>query len=130
VNEYSHPITYSANPVVCEVYNVPQDLEKNLIHVTQVDRMAEVIMFADGCQNPSNLGQSNATFYRIQVGKTGDFGESKRPIPVGPDVDAAEGDGWIRYPDGVAHALMCDGSARMFKKGEIQNRHIWIDQVR
>lgn len=130
VNDFSHPITYSANHVVCEVFNTPEDLGKSLIHITQVDRLAEVILLADGCQNPGNLNQANATFYQIQVGKTGDFSKMKDPIPEGPDVDEASGDGWIRYPDGVAHALMCDGSARVFKKGAIQNRHIWIDQVR
>ena len=75
VNQYSHPITYSMNPVVCEVYNTPDDLEKSLIHVTQVERLSEVIIMADGCQNPGNLGQANATFYRINVGKSGSFAD-------------------------------------------------------
>lgn len=130
VNDFSHPITYSANPVVCEIYNTPDDLAKSLIHVTQVERLSEVIIMADGCQNPGNLGQANATFYRINVGKTGPFSKFKEPIPVGPNVDESSADGWIRYVDGSTHALMCDGSARTFKEGEIQNRHIWIDQVR
>lgn len=127
VNNYSHPITYSANPVVCEVYNTESDLVKNLIHVTQVERLSEVIMMVDGCQNPGNLGQANATFYRIQIGKVGPVSRHDDLIPVGPDIDEGGGDGWIRYPFGKAHALMCDGSARMFQKGKIDNGNIWID---
>lgn len=130
VNEYSHPITYSMNHVVCEVYNRPEDLENNLIHVTQVDRLNDVILMADGCQNPNNLNQANATFYQIQVGKTGSPAEWAEEIPVGPDVDEGKGDGWIRYPGGKAHALMCDGSARVFTKGSITKANIWIDRVR
>lgn len=130
VNEYSHPITYSMNHVVCEVYNTEEDLAKSLIHVTQVDRLADVILMADGCQNPGNMNQANATFYQIQVGKTGSPAEWNDKIPVGPDEDTNAGDGWIRYPGGKAHALMCDGSARVFTKGSVTKGNIWLDRVR
>jgi Tfp pilus assembly protein PilE len=130
VNEYSHPITYSMNHVVCEVFERPEDLEKSLIHGTQVDRLNDVILMIDGCQNPGNLNQANATFYRIQVGKTGPRSSFEEKIEVGPDVDEGSGDGWIRYPGGKAHALMCDGAARVFDKGTITKGNIWIDRVR
>jgi hypothetical protein len=88
-----------------------------------------VILLGDGCQNPGNLGQSNASAYRLYAatGQSGAPGKGTQTIPVGPDVDTAAGDGWFRYPWGKCHALMCDGSAMVFAKGTIKNKNIWID---
>lgn len=132
VNQYSHPITFSMNRAVGKDMTTNGRVEKKLIHVSQVERPAEVILMADGCQNPSNLNQANASAYRIfsAVGETGPRGSFGDPIPVGPDDDTGGADGWFRYPAGKCNALMCDGSVRQFAKGTIQNRHVWIDQVR
>ena len=132
VNNYSHPITFSMNRAVCRDITSYGDVGEDLIHGTQVERPSEIILLADGCQNPRNLNQANATAYRIfsQVGESGPLGEYDDPIPVGPDVDTPNGDGWFRYPDGTCHAVFCDGSARAFRKGTILKRNIWIDVVR
>lgn len=134
VNQYSHPITYSMNRAVCRDITTTgrQGVKVSLIHATQVQRLADVILIADGCQNPSNLGQANASAYQVfeSTGASGPKGEYSNPIKVGPDVDESSGDGWFRYPGGKCHALMCDGSARAFAKGSITNRNIWIDRVR
>jgi hypothetical protein len=132
VNEYSHPITYTLNRAVCRDITMYGSISESLIHATQVERTSEVILMADGCQNPSNLNQANASAYRVfaQTGESGPRSRFSEPIPVGPDTDTQDGDGWFRYPDGKCHALMCDGSARAFKKGTIKNRNLWIDIVR
>ena len=132
VNSYSHPITYSTNRAVCRDVTTNGRTTISLIHATQVGRLSDVILMADGCQNPSNLGQSNASAYKVfaATGATGPRSEYKEPIQVGPDEDTSDGDGWFRYPGGKCHALMCDGSARAFSKGSITNRNIWIDRVR
>lgn len=132
VNQYSHPITYSMNRAVCRDVTTRGRTTISLIHATQVGRLADVILLADGCQNPSNLGQANASAYQVfaSTGATGPRGEYSEPIQVGPDVDESSGDGWFRYPGGKCHALMCDGSARAFAKGSINNRNIWIDRMR
>ncbi len=133
VGRYSHPATYSMNPAVCRNITAGSDgTVPKLIHATQVERPSEVILMADGCQNPSNRGQSNVSAYRIigAVGQTGPPSQFREPIPVGPDEDLPSGDGWFRYPYGRCHALMCDGSAQTFNKGSIQKRNVWIDIVR
>jgi prepilin-type N-terminal cleavage/methylation domain-containing protein len=132
VNEFSHPITYSLNRAVCRDITAYGRYTETLVHATQVERVNEVILMADGCQNPSNLNQANASAYRIysltgEMGPRSQFGD---PIEVGPDVDKPEGDGWFRYPYGKCHALMCDGSAKIFPKGTIKNRNLWIDRTR
>ncbi|MEP4076356.1 prepilin-type N-terminal cleavage/methylation domain-containing protein [Haloferula sp.] len=130
VNQYSHPITYSMNRAVCRDVTSNGDVKVSLIHSTQVGRLNDVILMADGCQNPSNLGQANASAYEVfsATGATGSRGSYSDKIPVGPDVDESTGDGWFRYPGGKCQALMCDGSARSFAKGAISNRNIWIDR--
>jgi len=132
VNEYSHPITFSMNRAVCRDITARGRVTEKLIHATQVLRPADIILLADGCQNPSNLNQANASAYRVhaETGDTGPRGGYDDPIPVGPDEDTPAGDGWFRYPGGKCNALMCDGSARSFKKGEITNGNLWIDRVR
>ncbi|MGA0845134.1 MAG: type II secretion system protein [Luteolibacter sp.] len=132
VNEFSHPITFSMNRAVCrDITSVGKNTEK-LVHATQVERPGEVILMADGCQNPSNLGQANASAYRIDasVGRTGNPSQFNQPISIGPDEDTPGGDGWFRYYGDKCNALMCDGSARQFTKGSIQKRNIWIDRDR
>lgn len=129
VNSFSHPITYSMNRAVCRDITIYGNVSEKLVHATRVSRPSEVILLADGCQNPSNLGQANASAYRITaaVGQNGPANRNSTPIPVGPDADTSAGDGWFRYADGKCHALLCDGSARTFRKGEIRNGNIWIN---
>ena len=84
-------------------------------------------MAIDGCQNPRNLNQANASIHEVffAVGEIGPASKAKDAIPIGPDTDTADADGWIRYPNGQAHALMADGSTRIFQKGSIEKGHIW-----
>lgn len=130
VNQYSHPITFSTNKAVCRDITETGGVAETLVHVSQVQRIDDVILMADGCQNPSNLNQANASAYSVfgAVGATGPIRSYTRPIPIGPDVDEASGDGWFRYPDDRCHALMCSGGVRVFKKGEIKTGNVWIDQ--
>lgn len=129
VTPYSHPITYSMNRAVCRDTTVYGKVAETLVHASKVARPAEVILMADGCQNPGNLGQANASAYRLSnaIGQTGPAGKRGEPIPLGPDADTSAGDGWFRYPGGKCHALFCDGSAKAFPKGTILKRNIWID---
>lgn len=128
VNPNSHPITYSMNRAVCRDISLYGGVADTLIPASRVADPTQVILLADGCQNPGNLGQANATAYRLAtaVGTTGPAGQASQPIPVGPDVDTSAGDGWFRYPGGKCHALFCDGSAKAFRKGSILKRNIWI----
>jgi prepilin-type N-terminal cleavage/methylation domain-containing protein/prepilin-type processing-associated H-X9-DG protein len=130
VNQYSHPITYSMNAAVCRNTTKVGREKPTLIHATKVGNPSDVILLADGCQNPSNLGQANASAYRVfaSTGATGARSDYKKEIEVGPDEDESGGDGWFRYPGGKCNALMCDGSARSFAKGTITNRNVWIDR--
>lgn len=132
VNEYSHPITFSMNRAVCRDVTSNGRYAEKLIHATQVQRFADVILIADGCQNPSNLNQANASAHQVfaQTGESGPRSSFRQPIPVGPDSDTPAGDGWFRYPGGKCSALMCDGSARSFAKGTITKGNLWIDRVR
>lgn len=132
VNAFSHPITFTMNRAVCRDITSNGRYAEKLVHATQVRRVSDVILLADGCQNPANLGQANASAYRVhaQTGSTGPRGSRGDAIPVGPDSDTPAGDGWFRYPGGKCSALMCDGSARSFPKGTITNGNIWIDHER
>lgn len=132
VNQHSHPITYSMNRAVSRDVTTNGRYEISLIHATQVNRPADVILMADGCQNPANLGQANASAHQVfnSTGATGPKGEYSEKIEVGPDEDTPDGDGWFRYYGNKCNALMCDGSARAFSKGSITNRNVWIDRMR
>ena len=129
VNEFSHPITYTMNRAVCRDTTKYGEKQETQVRVTQVSSPSEVILMADGCQNPANLGQTNASAYRLfsYTRQTGPQSKANKAIPVGPDTDTQSGDGWFRYPWGKCHALMCDGSARIFAKGTILYKNIWID---
>ena len=129
--KWAHPITFSMNRAVCRDITQSDGVVPQLVRVTQVERPSDVILMADGCQNPSNRGQSNASAYRIAwaVKLTGPRSQFSEPIPEGPDEDSSAGDGWFRYPDGSCNALMCDGSARSFLKGTITKGNMWIDKA-
>ena len=102
-----------------------------MVHASKVGNPTNVILMADGCQNPGNMGQTNASAYRLysETGQTGPPGKAAQPIKVGPNTDTSAGDGWFRYPNDKCPALMCDGSSKSFAKGTILNRNIWIDVV-
>lgn len=127
VNGNSHPMTYSLNKAV----SPDTSGGAALIHASRVANPAGVILMADGCQNPGNLGQSSAAAHRVDsaVGQTGLQSQGSNPIPVGTDVDTAAGDGWFRYDGGKCHALFCDGSAKAFAKGTILKRNIWREMT-
>ncbi len=132
VRNGSHPITFSLNDALCPNVTLNKtDAAKTLklVHSSRVSRLAEVILMADGCQNPNNLGQANASAIRVKgaVGPSGPNSQRNELIPVGPDVDEASAGGWFRYPYGKCHAMMCDGSARAFPKGTIKKGNVWMD---
>jgi prepilin-type N-terminal cleavage/methylation domain-containing protein/prepilin-type processing-associated H-X9-DG protein len=125
VNNFSHPITYSANKAVWK------DKADGLLPLSKVSNPADVIMLADGCQNPGNLNQANASNHKMlaSIGASGPAAQGSQAIPVGPDVDTAAGDAWFRYAGGKCHVLFCDGTAKALKKGTILKRNIWFDQT-
>lgn len=132
VRNGSHPITFSLNDALCP--NVTLDKgdpakTRTLIHSSRVSRLSDVILMADGCQNPKNLGQANASAFRVKgaAGASGPNSQRGGLIPVGPDADEPSAGGWFRYPYGKCHALMCDGSARTFPKGSIKKGNVWMD---
>jgi prepilin-type N-terminal cleavage/methylation domain-containing protein len=129
VNQWSHPITYSMNRAVSRDMTTPSGAKPlRLVHVSKVDNPADVIQLADGCQNPSNMGQANATAFRVssQIGTSGPEGQGDQKVPVGPNEDTASAEGWFRYDGGRCHALMCDGSARIFKEGTMKKKNLWV----
>ena len=132
VRNGSHPITFSLNDALCPNVTLNKsDPAKTfkLVHSSKVSRLSEVILMGDGCQNPKNLGQANASAFRVKsaIGPTGPDSQRKDPIPVGPNVDEASAAGWFRYSYGKCHTLMCDGSARTFTKGSIRKGNMWMD---
>jgi prepilin-type N-terminal cleavage/methylation domain-containing protein len=129
VNQWSHPITYSMNRAVSRDMTTPQGAKPlKLVHVSKVDNPTEVILMADGCQNPGNMGQANATAFRLSaaIGTSGPVDEGSQKVPVGPNEDTGAGEGWFRYDNGRCHALMCDGSARIFKENTMQKKNLWV----
>lgn len=125
VNNFSHPITYTSNKAVWK------DKADGLLHLSMVSNPANVIMLADGCQNPGNLNQANSSNHKLiaSIGASGPASQGAQAIPVGPDVDTSAGDAWFRYAGSKCHALFCDGTAKAFKKGTILKRNIWFDQT-
>ena len=83
---------------------------------------SNLILCADMCQNPANKGWSPYSIENPAEFKGGGRGggtPSEAPIGIGPDKDTGN-NAWIRYRhNGYANAVMLDGSARSFKKGEI-----------
>jgi len=126
VNNFSHPITYTANKAVWR-----DKADGPAFPMSRVANPSDVIMLADGCQNPGNLNQANPANYKLlaATGSSGTPAAGAQPIPVGPDSDSSAGDGWFRYPWGKCHALFCDGSAKAFPTGTILNRHLWFETV-
>ena len=60
VNDSSHPVTFSMNQAVCrDITESDEGVAESLIHITEVDRPEDVILMADGCQNPGKLNQAN-----------------------------------------------------------------------
>lgn len=127
ITPYSHPITFSLNRSLCKDVTQYGSYREQLVSRHEVENPAGIILAIDGCQNPRNLNQANASTYAVHhmVGEQGPLARAAEPIPVGPDTDTPDADGWIRYPNGEAHALMADGSTRTFKKGSIRNGNLW-----
>lgn len=127
VTPYSHPMTFSLNRSVSRDVTRYGDYQERVISTNDLYDPSAVILAIDGCQNPSNFNQSNASTYELffAIGDSGPRAAANDPIPVGPDTDTAEGDGWIRYVGGSANALMCDGSVRIFPRGTIRCGNIW-----
>lgn len=115
--DYTIAITYSAHPRVCNE-KLPVDMRVPLHQITEPSRL---IILVDAPQVPSNNNQSTANFWNPwQVFHPEMVPDRNALIPVGPDKDADEAQGWFRYRNnGRAHALMADGSVQSFEKGTI-----------
>lgn len=96
----------------------------------QVKRASDLILCADMCQNPGNRGWSP---YSIE--KPADFTKtnsttSTTDTPIAPGVDKDTGNNAsMRYRhNGYVNAVMCDGSARSFKKGSVTTGNATVQQ--
>jgi hypothetical protein len=127
ITAHSHPITFSLNRAVCRDITQYGDFHEDLLGRQEVTSPSTVILAIDGCQNPYNFNQANASTAEVHqaIGAHGPASAAHDPIPIGPNRDEASSDGWIRYADGRAHALMCDGSTRRFPMGTITKANIW-----
>lgn len=128
VSDSSHPITYSLNQAVSPDSD---EIGRGVLPVqpSKVHNLSQVILMADGCQNPSNSNQANASASKLYV-STGSSGRASRAaatVQTGPDEDTASGAGWFRYDNNKCHVLYCDGSAGTIAKGKMTYRNIWYD---
>jgi len=88
-NVYSFAISYSVNPLICPDINGTT----RRVSLDQIERHSDIILVTDGCQNPNNNNQANATFYAAD-----NFGIWGQPpadldtlIDIGPDHDEPTG---------------------------------------
>ncbi len=122
-----HPITYAMNPAIgVDVSNGTN----SLIPISKVHDLAQVILMADGCQNPSNNNQSSASAHRLtSVSYKGYASGADAFVPVGPNEDTTASDGYFRYQWDKCHVLFCDGSSKIIEKGKMKKRNIWYDLI-
>jgi prepilin-type N-terminal cleavage/methylation domain-containing protein/prepilin-type processing-associated H-X9-DG protein len=96
------------------------------LRLSDVDRASEVILCADMCQNPGNNGWSPYSIENpaaFKGGGRGGSGSLDTPISTGTDSDKGNSP-WMRYRHaGSVNVVMCDGSARSIKKGQVLNRN-------
>jgi len=103
------------------------------VRLAAISRPHEVILAADMCQNPGNKGWSAYSIEHPAVfkggGRTGNDGlDLEAPITTTVDADTGN-NAWIRYRhNDYANVVMCDGSARSFKKGTILGVNATIQQ--
>lgn len=89
-----------------------------------VRNASDLILCADMCQNPGNKGWSpysieNPGEFKGSGGRGGGSTSTDTPIATGPDKDTGNS-AWMRYRhNNSVNAVMCDGSARSFKKGSV-----------
>jgi prepilin-type processing-associated H-X9-DG protein/prepilin-type N-terminal cleavage/methylation domain-containing protein len=94
--------------------------------IFEIKRPSEVILCADVCQDPGNNGWSPYSIENpaaFKGGGRGGSGSLDTPISTGTDSDKGNSP-WMRYRHaGSVNVLMCDGSARSIKKGQVLNRN-------
>ncbi len=99
-------------------------------NMTEINRASEVILCADVCQDPGNKGWSpflieNPGEFSATGGggRGGGGGDLNAPISTATDKD--DGDNpWLRYRHSESvNVVMCDGSAKSIKKGQVLNRN-------
>jgi prepilin-type N-terminal cleavage/methylation domain-containing protein/prepilin-type processing-associated H-X9-DG protein len=119
-------ITYSAHGGVCrDRSGGGPDLRIPLDRIADPTRL---ILLADGSQIPNNNNQSTATYFQPGEVFGGSVPNREAAIPVGPDVDDNAGAGYFRYRDkGKLQALMADGHAEAFKKGEVRYANVMAE---
>jgi prepilin-type N-terminal cleavage/methylation domain-containing protein/prepilin-type processing-associated H-X9-DG protein len=96
------------------------------LRLSGVQRPSEVILCADMCQNPGNKGWSPYSIENppaFKGGGRGGSGSLDSPIPTNTDSDKGNS-AWMRYRHAESvNVVMCDGSAKSIKKGEVLNRN-------
>lgn len=89
----------------------------------QVPRASDIILCADMCQNPGNKGWSPYSIENPAQFKAGGGrgGSTALDTPISTATDSDKGNSaWMRYRhNGYVNVVMCDGSARSFKKGSV-----------
>ena len=102
-------------------------------NITDINRASEVILAADVCQNPGNKGWSPYCIENPAVftggGRGGNSGSLDAAIATSTDSDKGNSP-WMRYRhSGSVNVVMCDGSAKTIKKGQVLNRNAnWTSQ--
>ncbi len=116
---YTVAITYSAHPTICQEKAAGADQR---IPLVSISRPSQVILLADAPQVPWNNNQSTASFWNPWPDQGSNPNEL---IPIGPDTDTDDGQGWFRYRHGgTMQALMADGHVQTFKKGSVTYANI------
>ena len=111
----SYAFSYAMNDGLA---SIPNDNSKPQVRTVTITYPSEVILVADATQSASNKNLPAATLYRPQL-LYSPLSKSRMNDLV-PMADC-EGYGSLSYqhPNNVCNALMCDGSARGFKRGEV-----------
>lgn len=124
--DFTIAITYSAHPLICH----EKSLTDLRVPTYDIVRPSQVILLADAPQIPWNNNQSTANFWNPwQIFSPESVPDLSQPIPVGPDADTGEAQGWFRYRNnGSMNALMADGHAQSFKKGSVTFANLLWDR--
>ena len=115
----SYAFSYAMNDGLA---SIPNDNTKPQVRTVSITYPSEVILVADATQSAANKNLPAATLYRPQL-LYSPLSQSKMNDLV-PVADC-EGYGSLSYhhPNNTCNALMCDGSARGFKRGDVRKKN-------
>ena len=134
-------VHYSAHPALMP--DLTRDADGSIIRPIKrpypVDRLvrgAQIVLVMDGSQDPANQSNSHATVWRMDgeriwdqwIYDAGQF-DNGEPIAPGPNVDAADAAGHIRWrqPAETANFLYADGHAATKGQDEITKASVRVD---